>query len=319
MSDTPKYYRLKKAESICYSCRYSKQYKTSGLHCQLKNEKPNILFVCYDFKIFDVRDDKIHKIGDKNQSQIFIGILILAVLIILFLLTNITITLLIMLLSIFFYSAFYASKPNPIVISHGWFVFLYLVFSKEVIKNKETVNGDEPKIIEQNIIKLVGRTALKYVKNILFVEKYKLSLIYEYSNRLSSNEKNILFMLICELYVFDNYESFDNSNFLFETAHKLGIESSDYQRIKQYVKYYIRSFNKKAQDSNNQKSNSSISKYLKVLDLSESATVEEIKLKFKQLAKEFHPDKLPKNQKYDDLKFKEVSEAYNYLKKIKGF
>jgi len=129
MSDKPKYYRLKKSESICYSCRYSKQLKSNGLHCQLNNEKPNILFVCSNFKLFSVRDDKIHKDSTKNQTAIFIGFLFVVILLFLTVLTNITIALTMMILGVFFYGAYYASKPNPIIISHGWFIFLYLVFS----------------------------------------------------------------------------------------------------------------------------------------------------------------------------------------------
>ncbi len=52
--------------------------------------------------------------------------------------------------------------------------------------------------------------------------------------------------------------------------------------------------------------------YYKVLNISENATLEEIKKAFRKLAKEFHPDK----NKSDDasLKFREVFEAYEILK-----
>ena len=52
--------------------------------------------------------------------------------------------------------------------------------------------------------------------------------------------------------------------------------------------------------------------YYKVLNISENATLEEIKKAFRELAKEFHPDK---NKSSDaSLKFREVFEAYEILK-----
>ena len=52
--------------------------------------------------------------------------------------------------------------------------------------------------------------------------------------------------------------------------------------------------------------------YYKVLNISENATLKEIKKAFRVLAKEFHPDK---NKSSDaSLKFREVFEAYEILK-----
>lgn len=52
--------------------------------------------------------------------------------------------------------------------------------------------------------------------------------------------------------------------------------------------------------------------YYKVLNISENATLEEIKKAFRELAKEYHPDK---NKSSDaSVKFREVFEAYEILK-----
>ena len=52
--------------------------------------------------------------------------------------------------------------------------------------------------------------------------------------------------------------------------------------------------------------------YYKVLNISENATLEEIKKAFRELAKEFHPDK---NKSSDaSVKFREIFEAYEILK-----
>ena len=52
--------------------------------------------------------------------------------------------------------------------------------------------------------------------------------------------------------------------------------------------------------------------YYKVLNISDNATLEEIKKAFRELAKEFHPDKNKSNDA--SLKFREVFEAYEILK-----
>lgn len=52
--------------------------------------------------------------------------------------------------------------------------------------------------------------------------------------------------------------------------------------------------------------------YYKVLNISENATLEEIKKAFRKLAKEFHPDK--NKSKDTSAKFREVFEAYEILK-----
>jgi hypothetical protein len=52
-------------------------------------------------------------------------------------------------------------------------------------------------------------------------------------------------------------------------------------------------------------------KYLRVLGLIYPITLKDIKLKYKELAKKYHPDV---KDGADEEKFKEVSEAYQYLK-----
>jgi hypothetical protein len=52
-------------------------------------------------------------------------------------------------------------------------------------------------------------------------------------------------------------------------------------------------------------------KYMKILGLVHPVTMKDIKSKYKQLAKKYHPDIIGFG---NEDKFKEVSEAYNYLK-----
>jgi curved DNA-binding protein len=52
--------------------------------------------------------------------------------------------------------------------------------------------------------------------------------------------------------------------------------------------------------------------YYKILNVTENATLEEIKKAFRELAKIYHPDKNKSNDA--SLKFREVFEAYEILK-----
>ena len=52
--------------------------------------------------------------------------------------------------------------------------------------------------------------------------------------------------------------------------------------------------------------------YFKILGISRNATDEEIKRAFRQLARQFHPDLHPNNEKAES-EFKEINEAYEIL------
>ena len=53
--------------------------------------------------------------------------------------------------------------------------------------------------------------------------------------------------------------------------------------------------------------------YYEVLGVSKTASEDEIKKAYRQLAKKYHPDANPDNKKEAEAKFKEVSEAYEVL------
>ena len=52
--------------------------------------------------------------------------------------------------------------------------------------------------------------------------------------------------------------------------------------------------------------------YYKILQVSPQATLEEIKVAFRRLARQYHPD-LNQNDPLSEEKFKEISEAYEIL------
>jgi DnaJ family protein C protein 22 len=57
---------------------------------------------------------------------------------------------------------------------------------------------------------------------------------------------------------------------------------------------------------------------LKVLNLTQSATQEEIKKSYKKLAREWHPDKYRGDKETAQSRFMEIQEAYEILSTIKA-
>ena len=53
--------------------------------------------------------------------------------------------------------------------------------------------------------------------------------------------------------------------------------------------------------------------FYRILEVSETATQEEIKKAYRKLALKYHPDKNPDNQEEAKKKFQEVSKAYEIL------
>ena len=84
----------------------------------------------------------------------------------------------------------------------------------------------------------------------------------------------------------------------------LGISSKDFESIK--AMFY------------NSKENA-----YKVLEISKSATINEVKAAYRKMAKKYHPDKVihlgKEHQKGAEEKFRQVQEAYETIQKSKGF
>jgi len=59
--------------------------------------------------------------------------------------------------------------------------------------------------------------------------------------------------------------------------------------------------------------------YYEMLEVTKTATEADIKKAYRRLALKWHPDKNPDNQKEAEIRFKEISEAYEVLSDSKYY
>jgi DnaJ-domain-containing protein 1 len=240
-------------------------------------------------------------------------------------------------------AAFYRLlMPNPFLGKYAHLPYYYLILSLHLYSKKEKRSTDDLRIIEQAIIRVFGQRYLKYAKHFIsygtkgeingkYFRKYVLKIEYKF--------RILLFMLSAELCVHNNAVEFRKSEVLKNIAFILDIQPEDYTQIKKELELQEFEYHKKIEEQKRleeaerkrqqkQRQNSyrifSIAQkdYYAVLGLKSSASIPEIKSKFRELAVKFHPDKHVNNlekQKEASEKFKEYSEAYNYLKDKKGF
>ena len=125
-------------------------------------------------------------------------------------------------------------------------------------------------------------------------------------------EPNGLYIIIQFLYAIsasDGHLAVSEDEFIFRVGKKLGFTIKRLNDIRgQFVE----------NEKTNDKSYSEKSPYLSKLGLSGNPTQNEIKKAYRNLAKEYHPDKLvgvtETIKKIAEEKFREIKEAYDYLK-----
>lgn len=230
--------------------------------------------------------------------------------------------------------------PNPFSGKFTHLPYYYLVLSLHLYSKKGKHSTEDLRIIEQTIIRVFGQRYLKYAKYFIsygtkgeingkYFRKYALKIDYKF--------RILLFMLSAELCVHNNIEKFRNSEVLKIIAFILDIQPEHYTQIKKDIEIKEFEYHKKIEEQKRQEEAErkrqrrqksyrifSIVKkdYYSILGLKSNASISEIKSKFRKLAIKFHPDKYINNsteQKEASKKFKKYSEAYNHLKRKKGF
>ncbi len=233
--------------------------------------------------------------------------------------------------------------PNPLVSKKTHLPYYYIVLTLDLIKEKENSGNTDLRIIEQTITRVFGPRYLKFAKHFMnYGTRGEIDGKYfaKYAQKMKYDYRILLFTLIAEMYAHNNLSNFTKSDILRKKATLLDIYISDYQEIKELIKNKEyereqkikeekrqREAEERRQRQYNWQNHRSVTRayknYYKVIDLQSDCSIQEIKKQFKKLALQYHPDRYVGKSEKEQLdaseKFKEISEAYNILKKRRGF
>lgn len=328
--------------SLCRLCVHGRIRRRKGFVCNLTKNQPNFYAFCPYFEVFKARDNKIHG----NSSDIVLDnlffVLWVSFLAILFLLSfSIILALTVLSVGVIVYSIYYYRLPSKYVPELGWFAYFYLATIGFVLQNKKNYSEPDLLIVKQQIVRMMGRKKIAVANKIFKKDSRQLFSLKNYTKKLSPEQKKYIFSMSCQLFVYNNINEYSKGATMRQIAEFLSLEPNDYKNIKnryaqaeityqQQKKQYAREKEKRRKKQKHDYSgkrvyslNSSTSKYYSVLGLKRGASDEQIKKKFRKLAVKYHPDKyVTKSQKeYDNALeiFKNFSQAYNYLRDLKGF
>jgi DnaJ like chaperone protein len=124
--------------------------------------------------------------------------------------------------------------------------------------------------------------------------------------------KNKLFLALVEFSLIDGLNE-DKKEILEEIVDELGLEIDD---IEEYI---AKNFYQQQTQQNDKKED-----YYEVLGVGRNVSCNELKKKYRELVKKYHPDKISSKGldeefvKFAEEKFKKVTEAYEFLTKMKN-
>jgi len=328
--------------NLCRLCIHGRIRRKKGFVCDLTNNKPSFYAFCPYFEVFKARDNKIHgNSSDAILDNLFfiLWILFLAILLLISFSGVLALTVLVVGLTV--YSIYYFRLPSKHVPELGWFAYFYLATIGYVLQNKKDYNDSDLSIVKQQIVRMMGRKKISVANEIFKKDSRNLFSLKEYTKKLSTEHKKYIFSMSCQLFVYNNINEYSKGSMMREIADFLSLESDVYkylknryvqseikyqQERKQYEREKARRRKKRKYDNSGKRVysyTSSSSKYYAVLGLKSSATDEQIKKKFRKLAVKFHPDKHVTESKAEYNQaletFKNISQAYNYLRDLKGF
>lgn len=324
---------FEKQQKLCNLCIHARIDKEKGIYCNLTNNVADFYSYCPSFKVHPARDNKINSGKIKtNSSFYFLGFVLFYILITLITTgSNFSTIISFLLLSTISYSI-YLKISHKIISKLGKFPFVYFITINHTLKNKPFFGDAEIAIITQQIIKLIGREGILYANKIFSSDKDLFKDIEKFQNKISVDEKKFIFSMVCQVFVFNNIEDYKTNKVLDEIAKKINLQKNYSKKIKaKYLKKEL-IFKQKARNKQENKDENKqgrkiykfySNKFYKILGISHRTTDIQIKKRFKQLAIKYHPDKYigkSENEQYmAEEKFKEISEAYNYIRRKRGF
>ncbi len=179
-------------------------------------------------------------------------------------------------------------------------------------------NGDEEACLD----------CLKTLKDILNIitPNYDYNPVCEQVRRhMNYSSKLELLHLLFKISSADGVIDYTESNVIMNIAVRIGISPQDFHSVKAAYMYYSQSGGSSSGGGSSYPAKKGMSLQLayEVLELSPGADEQQVKKAYRKMAMKYHPDKV--NNLGEDVKksatekFKAVNEAYNTIKKAKGY
>lgn len=202
------------------------------------------------------------------------------------------------------------------------FFISFMVLVAAVMKADGKVMKSELEVVKtflrNNFKENDALTALKLLKDLLDNDYDTHAVASQIKRHLSYSARLELLHLLWSIAVADNEISRSEIKLISEIAEAIGIQTADAKSIEAM---FARSDYHRFQASSRHTSHSTALDY-EILQISESASDEEVKKAYRRMAMKYHPDKVAgvgeEAQRAATEKFREVNEAYQRIKQKRG-
>jgi len=202
----------------------------------------------------------------------------------------------------------YTSRPKQTQTQPGDFELSLLVLSSIVIKADGVQDQRELDFVRKHFVSMYGKERANHAfKLFKGVSKQNIStrqVCLQIKHMMDHPSRLQLLHFLFGIAKADGHVTEDEVRQIYTINGYLGISSSDFESIKAMF------FN-------------SVDNAYKILEISKTATVDEIKKAYRKMAKKYHPDKVihlgEEHQKGAEEKFRQVQQAYEQLQKERRF
>ena len=314
--------------NLCRSCKYAYGDRRKGLMCGITGKKPDFYAFCPYFDLSRTRDQMAHKYDTVKQEnrtrllELWTFMLIFVVLLspLLAIIGRATVFVIVALLLIGF--SIHTRRIARQTSSLPLFAYVYIVFVYLLGKYKN-FSHDDKQIIYQTLVRFYGNEVAQKALALFDLGFDTAGKSLRSLLRLMSRwDRRFLYTLLFQLFVYDNIKALDNDNIMEELAPLFGITTDEYMRLKEIysAKEYERMYRQYRDRDRQASKTTDLTRQFKILGLDPSATNEEVKRRFRQLAKMYHPDRQPNPDMAQEAQehFRLILSAYEKIKLARG-
>lgn len=194
-------------------------------------------------------------------------------------------------------------------VSEGDLIISFLVMSAAITKADGKILSSEIKLLKEYLVRSFGATRaaalMKMYKDILEQPLDLPAVCRQIREEADPGFKHTLLQVLFEIALADEEMVKSEASLLEQIGRDIGLSANEFQGIASL-------YNLKAPDRD-----------YDLLELSATASEDEIKSRYRDLVKKYHPDKVghlgPEFKELAEKKFKEISAAYDRIRKARGF